>query len=274
MAKIYLDHFKKKYGWSGGKYTDLIQKILTNNVENISRRIGAQTIATFTKKATRIGYDRRRFIIPDLGEILPKRSVFILKGAEQGRVISDSLRDALTSNLKQTMTQFTPKTGEAKYIYRRGALAGRANPKLIQDFEARIKETFQGYIKKDPALKGGMPKNVHTIAVTEMRSAISNMKDQYMQKAVEKNPDVDWYKKWIHNSSQSRGQYRPGHKALNGRVVKYGTPFTVPRMKLVRGRWIHVGDDYMDHPHAPGAPADQVINCHCDFDILARKKPK
>ena len=129
--------------------------------------------------------------MPDVSEVLPKRSIFIRKGAESGEKISDTIRDALTKTLRQSLNQFTPITGEATYIRRRGVKAGTINDKLINNFEKDIRNVFNGYVKKNKFLR--MPPNIHAIAVTEYRGSIADIRSNYTDQLLQKNKNLETF---------------------------------------------------------------------------------
>lgn len=270
--KLSQKRLKDKYGETvtPGKYREMMDEIIAFNSEKVSNAIGRITNDKWSKALDKISTKEKRFVVPSLEEVLPKRSVFVRKAAQQGAVISDTLKDALNKDLRGALSQFTESTGEQTYLRRRGAKAGTINPKLIADFENRLTKTFENYVKKDPSL--GMPKNIHTIAVTEVRSTVNEAKSTFVNRLKQKNPDLSVQKRWVHNASLSK-ENRPGHKQVDGRTVKDTEAFKVPRYKKVKGKWVRIGFTLMMHPHDPTAPTDQVIGCNCDVEhIISRKR--
>jgi hypothetical protein len=260
MAKIHLDRMRQKYGFTGERYRELMQKIIGQNSVNIANNLGRMTKENYERAAKKVTTREKRFIVPDVSEALPKRGVFARKAAIDGKRITDKLRDQMTKDLRTTLTQFTPNTGEATYLFRRGAKAGRVNPKLVADFESRIQKTFEGYTRRDPSYN--MPRNVHSIAVTEVRSVADEIKYAYMEQIKRRNPDFQIRKKWIHNKALSE-EPRPHHMALDGKTVGWDEFFIVDSPDSGRVQ--------MRYPHDPGAPAGEVINCHCDFDVIVQR---
>lgn len=253
MAKIHLDRMRKKYGFTGGNLGQLMQEIMAVNSENLSRAMARISKQRYQKSLGRVTTKTRQFVIPDVSEVIPKRSVFIRKGAESGKRLTDDLRDRLTKNLRQTMTQFTPKTGEQTFLFRRGPRRGRVNPRLVQDFERQITGTFTTYTKKDPSY--GVPKNVQAIAVTEVRSVADEVKWNYAQNLAKANRDIDVSKRWIHNKALSE-EPREHHMIIDGQRRSLAVDFTLGNGVKLR------------FPHDPQAPVGEVISCHCDMDIL------
>ena len=253
MAKYHLGRLKKKYGWSGGNLQQLMTDIIATETGNISRAVARINSDDYRKAVQKLPKDRRkRFIIPDVSEVLPKRSLFVRKAADKGKLLTDGLRDRLTKDLRQSFTEFTTKTGEPAFLKRRGTKAGQVNSKLVADFEKRIQGTFQGYTKKDPSY--GVPPNVHEIAVTEVRSAADQIKRGYVDRLLKKNPGTKAEKRWIHNTSLSK-KPRPHHLEMDGVTVEWSKRFVLSNGVS------------MVHPHDPDAPASEVISCHCDFEV-------
>lgn len=267
MAKYQLDHFVKKYGWRGHKYRALMSKIIAHNSEHVARAIGRLTNENYSKAVKKISTKERRFIVPDVQEVLPKRSVFIRKGADRGWLLTDSIRTQLSKDLREAMKVVTPKTGEARFIKRRGRGAGRVSPKIIKEFEARLSETFKGYVAPDKKI--GVPRNIHHIAVTEMRSVADDIKYKYASTFTKRNPDVVMKKRWVHNTYLSKAVkwIRKGHDEINGDTVGLHDKF------MVRNDQTGAFDEML-HPHSPGAPAEQVIGCHCDVEYFAAVRKK
>jgi len=254
MAKVHLDRMGFKYGYTaGGSLPKLMQQILASNTGNIQRAVGRLGKEHYDKALKRITTKRRRFVLPDVSEALPKRSVFVRKAAADGKRLTDDLRDRLTKNLRKTLNTFTPKTGEQAFTFRRGVREGRVNPKLVASFEKGITNDFAGYTRKDPTY--GIPSNIHTIAVTEVRSAADEIKWEYLQRFTQKNKDVIIDKKWIHNKALSE-EPRKHHMAIDGQRVPIDEMFTL-------GNGVQ-----MRYPHDSQAPAEEVYCCHCDFDVI------
>ena len=275
MAKIHLDRLKKKYTGvkvSGTVYSDLIKQIIEVNTGNIQNNIAKITKEKFNKQAKKYRTREIRLVVPsDLSEVLPKRAIHVRKSAESGKLISDSLRDSLTKSLRSRLNTFSEITGEQSFVTRRGENAGRINKNLLQGFEKDITKVFTNYTKKDKKL--GLPKNIHTIAVTEARSSINEIKNTYTEKFAEKNPDIILKKKWIQNRNLAK-KPRKGHSIVNGKIIAFKDFFKVPLYKIIKGKETKVGVTMMKFPHDPSAPAEQVIACNCDYDIVVTKKLK
>lgn len=269
MAKFHLDRVRGKYNFTGEKYRKLMERVIASNTENIGRAVTRISNQNYEKAAKRIPKKKgKKLIMPDVSEVLPKRSVYFRKAAEQGNKISDTLRDRLTADLRATLIEFRTKTGKPAYTRQAGALAGTTNPEAIKLLESKLVETFQSYTKKDPDT--GVPGNVRTIAVTELRSTIDDIKYQYAQKFQEKNPDIKMKKRWRHNGRLVE-EPRPGHKKANGMTIDFNDNFVLDKYKKIKGKWVKIGVVSMRHPHDPAASADDVIGCQCDYEILMER---
>jgi hypothetical protein len=268
MAKYELDYLQKKYPdviWSGVTYENLMKNIISFNTERISVKTAEITQDSFSRIIKKIGDEGKRFILPDVSDVLPKQSVFIRKGADRGQLLRDTLRDELTKNLRFAVDA-NVEAGKPNMVARRGVTAGRISPSLINRFQESIVKTFENYTKKDPTI--GVPSNIHAIAVTEVRSTINDIKNQYVGKMIGKNPDYDVEKTWIHNRRLSKVP-RPGHLELNGKSIPYYDNFKV---KEYNNQGQTVGVELMAHPHAPGASPGNIINCNCELDYIIKKK--
>lgn len=246
--KLYLDPIRRKTGWKGEKLAGLMNRIIAVNQEKAFTAIGRLRSSQFGKQNVRSG---STFKLPDLSEVLPKRSVFMRKAAIRGRLITDNLRDELTRDLRKTLAE-TPWTS-------RGA--------MIDTFRKRITETFTGYTKRDP--RYGMPSNIRNIAVTEIGATINDVKKTYHDRLMQANPDMQAFKTWAHSGDRKRiKQPRRGHLRMNGVRVDASESFQVPYYDS-KGHVIRT--DYMDRPHDERAPLDQVIGCMCSVNYSYRK---
>lgn len=267
MSKFF-DRLKKQYEGvkiSGNNYSDIVKQIADNNSGNIQKRIFSINEEKWKKVQDKYRPSREtRLVLPKEEDIIPARALQIKKIAEQGEFIRDTLREALTKNLRESLLG-----EEEPYLKKRGKTAGRISPQLIAQFEKDIKITFDNYSRKDPKL--GVPSNVHGIAVTEIRSAINDTKNTYTQEMIDNNPHLIIKKKWIQNRNLSRVPRR-GHSVVNNTTVEFNDFFKVPLYKVEKGRDVRTGFNMMRYPHDPTAPIKQKANCNCDYDIIVSKK--
>jgi hypothetical protein len=239
---------------AGETYQDLITEILAANGEKTARAVGRLTSDAYRQSWKRLSASRKGTVkLPDLSEVLPKRSVFLTKAAEDGKLINETLRGKLERDLRETLREFDG-TGEQRMETQRGTGTGKMNPALIQAFQRRIEKTFATYTKRD---EGGVPPQIRNIAVTEVRQAVGAMKQAYKEEVLRRNPGAKAVKTWVQNRQLSK-KPRKGHQIVSGKTIREEDFFRVPRE---RG----TGFDRMARPHDPNAPADQVIGCNCDL---------
>ena len=256
MAKFHLDRLRRKYGFTGGRYRELMQRIIANNTESVSRAIGRKLKSSFTEAGKAFGKRDKR-LFPDVEDVLPKRSVFTRKAAIDGTKITDTLKGRLDKNLRDVMKKYQ---AAGRLYVRRGPTATAINPDVIKEFESNIRNTFETYTKKDK--RYNMPPNVHTIAVTEVRSSVNEIKGLYTREFMNRNPDLVVEKVWRHNKRLSR-EPRESHRRANGQRVPFDQAF-----RIVDNNQVFM----MQHPHDPAAPPEQVIGCNCDWFTQVRRK--
>ncbi len=256
MPTIFYNRLQKKYGdqlLKGKKYKAMLDEIIANNNEKIARATLRISKENYNKSLKKISVEKRKFVkLPDISDVLPKRSVFTIKSAEQGKIISTTLKDKINKDLRQTLEEF--KTLERQ----RGRGVSKMNPELVNVFQKKLKETFEEYTKKDKIT--GVPPQIRNIAVTEMRSTVDEIKEAYNKNLLKKNPGMKMIKEWIHNKSLSR-KFRETHAARNTKKEVVNEFFQVPREDG--------GFDLMQRPHDPNAPLEQIIGCSCEVRYLA-----
>lgn len=261
MAKIYASRIAQKLGISeddvsGENYRDIMSEVIEQNTRNIQRSVNRLTNSSYEKQLVNIrkkGRGKEKIVLlPDVEEVLPKRSVSVVKSAESGRLITQTLADRANKSLRETLK--TWQQSGRPWEISTGRNAGKIDPNLIREFEKSIRGTFQSYTKVDPSI--GVPGNVKQIAITEIRSNIDAVKSSYHKELERKNSGtITVTKTWRQNKSLSKTP-RENHKVMNGVTIPRGDLFKVPNP--------NGGFDLMDHPHAAGAPAEQVIGCNCD----------
>jgi|WetSurMetagenome_2_1015567.scaffolds.fasta_scaffold02185_7 hypothetical protein len=270
MARIHLDRLAGKYHdvrMSGNNYASLVRQIVHVNTDNVQRKLAQIQDSKWKHFARNYRPSKDiRMVLPDLSEVLPKRAISALKSAEKGKMLRDTLRDDLTKALRERLI-----TTQPSMVAHRGQFAGRVSTKVVQGFEEDITKVFEGYTKSNPDF--GMPTNIHTIAVTEVRSTSDMIKNEYTQQLAEKNKDLVFWKVWIRNPRLSNVP-RFGHGKVDGQMVLLNELFTVPVYRKIKGKYVWIKDIYMKHPHDPSASADQVIGCNCDYDIRVTKRKR
>lgn len=252
-----LDKLRKKYGYTGASYQELISKILHENALNINNHVISlddtyykDVAKRFNKKST------KRFVVPDISNEMYDSTIQIRKSAEKGKLISDTLKDQLRENLREVFDIKTGKTGQSKVIVQTGKKASTINQSMINLYEQKITETFTNYLK-DTNEK--TPANIKTIATTEVRSAVHDIQHHYVGELVRRNPSLKIMKKWIHNPNLSKIKPRDNHEELG-------------RLKPIpyNENWIFISQSgktvSASRPHDPSLPPEEVIGCHCDIE--------
>jgi hypothetical protein len=261
MAKLHMDRLRKKYGalgWTGGRYRALMEMIISSNHENVSGAFARRSQDFYRDKFARIKKTTaKQFKVPPMEEVMPRREVYLRKGAERGRMITDALRDKLSHDLRSAVAQYM-ETGAESMQYHRGENRGRMRPELVAGLEQAMTHTFDNYTK---AHGGEIPANIGTIANTEVRAAVSDIKHTYAKNLAAANPGaLRLMKRWIHHPTFSK-EPRFGHGKVDQKMVRLDQPFMVPRYEKVAGKNVLLGKVAMQHPHDPAAAAEDVINC-------------
>jgi len=124
MSKISLDRLKQKYpnafrdgDVKGVVYRNLMTEIIAHNTEQVSKKVAKISKGSYTKQVDKMSGKFKRLAVPDISDVLPKRSVFMRKAADKGNLITDNLRDKLTKDLREIIAK-------PEYTRRRGALTG------------------------------------------------------------------------------------------------------------------------------------------------------
>lgn len=253
MANIFKKRLEKLYKWNGKGFSDLMSDILSINFDNIQEHIAFAVDDHFKKYVPKARKEFRTFMLPKIDKEFLKREIYIKKAKERGIEMSNNLRDRLTDNLHTIMK-------DPKYVTARGKFSGQLKKDIFKDFENEIKATFEGYTKVDPTI--GIPTNIHSIARTEVRSAASRIKGEYVGKMMTDN-DLIVEKTWIHAGSRLFKNYvpRPHHKKLDGITIKFDEDFKI-------------GDYMAPYPHHESLPVGEKANCSCEIKYRMRKADK
>jgi hypothetical protein len=263
MAKIHLKRLQRKYNFKEGEvtgvnYRTLIKDILVKEKINASKAVARLSESNYEKQSKKITDKEKRLILPDISEVIPGRSIFVKKAAQDGNIITDTLRDRLTGALRESLTEFKTKfRDDPAFIRRAGPDAGTINPKAVNFFEKKIRKVYENYTKIDPKI--GIPKNIRQITITEMRFAINPIKQAYNMQLLKKNPGAKMFKTWRQNKMLSKVPRR-GHSIVNGKKIPITDYFMVPLYK--KGKIVSYSK--MMHPHDLTAEAEQNIGCNCD----------
>lgn len=236
---------------------DLMTAIIAQNHQRLESVVGSWSEEHYKDQLRRMAKSTAGQIkLPDLRKSGVIEAITVRKAKDQGELISRGLREQLSSDLRKAVSAHFESQGT------RGTTRGRMTPGLVDKFERAITRTFEGYCV---ARDGEMPTNIRTIAETEVRSAISDLKHSYVSKLAENNPGrIKIRKRWVHHPGMSK-KPRPGHAYMHGATVDFSAQFNVP-VYSSKGSISH--RVMMLHPHDPSAPLEEVLNCHCECDYL------
>lgn len=198
--RLTLKKLAKKYGIDikGLTYSQLIQDIVVDN----SLRA--------TKKMHQLSDRRMRNAFKesvDMGIInLPEYAIPAItarKAAQQGRMITDTMRNVITRGLRQAVIEHPNDTKAA-----------------IDQMQQHIKDTFGTYTTA----------HAKTIAVTEVRSSVDMTKYLYAQELAARNQGkLHIVKQWVHHDDLVKDP-RDNHKAIDGEKVAFESPFSIGLM--------------------------------------------
>ena len=198
--RLTLKKLAKKYGVDveGATYAKVVQEIVNENVARASKKMGnlsnrrmKQAFADSIKDGI---VDLPTYAIPN---------ITVRKGAEDGKMITDTLRDVLTRGLRKAITD-NPNDTE----------------KAIAQMQSHVKDTFATYTTSHAKM----------IAVTEVRSSVDLSKAEYVRELIARNPNkLRVTKKWIHHDHLVKIP-RPTHKAIDGEKVLFNQPFSIGLM--------------------------------------------
>ena len=199
-ARITLKKLAKKYGVDieGATYAKVVQEIINENVARASKKMGNLS----NRRMKQAFADSIKDGVIDLPAYAIS-NVTVRKGAEDGKMITDTLRDVLTRGLRKAITD-NPNDTE----------------KAIAQMQSHIKDTFTTYTTSHAKM----------IAITEVRSSVDLSKAEYVRELVARNPNkLRVTKKWVHHDHLVKVP-RPTHKAIDGEKVLFNQPFSIGLM--------------------------------------------
>ena len=245
---------KGKYGWSGKKYGSLIKKILVENNKVISTSILETDKKRFEKNLRELLPKTQRLKVirmPDISNVI-RRSSVIIKAADRGELMNQTRREDMRKILKETLL--------SKNIDLRD---GKINNSIVKQIEGKFKTYFESYTKNEAPY--GVPRNLHSIAVTETRSMINNVRHEYLASVNDtaKKEGFEMFKTWVHNKGLSK-QPRSNHESLDGITIPMDRKFNLVSKNNKRY--------YIDNPHDYKLPPEEVITCNCDVVYRMKKK--
>lgn len=198
--RLTLKKLAKKYGVDieGATYAKVVQEIINENVARASKKMGDLS----NRRMKQAFADSIKDGIVDLPAYAIS-NLTVRKGAEDGKMITDTLRDVLTRGLRKAITD-NPNDTE----------------KAITQMQSYIKDTFTTYTTSHAKM----------IAITEVRSSVDLSKAEYVRELVARNPNkLRVTKKWVHHDHLVKVP-RPTHKAIDGEKVLFNQPFSIGLM--------------------------------------------
>ena len=198
--RLTLKKLAKKYGVDigGATYAKVVQEIINENVARASKKMGNLS----NRRMKQAFADGIKDGIIDLPAYAIS-NLTVRKGAEDGKMITDTLRDILTRGLRKAITD-NPNDTE----------------KAIAQMQSHIKDTFTTYTASHAKM----------IAVTEVRSSVDLSKAEYVRELVARNPNkLRVTKRWIHHDHLVKVP-RLTHKAIDGEKVLFNQPFSIGLM--------------------------------------------
>lgn len=199
-ARLTLKKLAKKYGVDieGATYAKVVQEIINENVARASKKMGNLS----NRRMKQAFADSIKDGVVDLPAYAIS-NLTVRKGAEDGKMITDTLRDVLTRGLRKAITD-NPNDTE----------------KAIAQMQSHIKDTFTTYTTSHAKM----------IAVTEVRSSVDLSKAEYVRELIARNPNrLRVTKKWIHHDHLVKVP-RLTHKAIDGEKVLFNQPFSIGLM--------------------------------------------
>ena len=198
--RLTLKKLASKYGIDikGSSYRQVIEEIIKDNINRASKKM-SEISNRRIKKAFEESIDNGIINLPEYAIPL----VTVRKASQNGKMITDTLRDALTRGLREAISDNLTNTEEA-----------------INQMAKSVSDIMKQY------------QNVHSrvIAVTEVRSALDLSKYEYARLLLEKNPGrVLVTKKWVHNDHLVKTP-RLTHKAIDGELVPFNQRFSIGLM--------------------------------------------
>lgn len=246
---------QNRYGkgvFEGNSLADISKLIIEKNTETV-----AHAIATTDQRRLRNNLKRvqpassgrsKKLVFPDVSNVI-RRSKTLIKAAEDGDVLSTTLRTRMQRAVKRTLLEHGVTTTR-----------GTVPKRLATDLKKAMTHAFKPYTKKHSKL--GMPAHVARIAITEARFAANTIRLEYAQELAEQNPDFAIRKKWIHNKSRHP---RANHRRMHGREIAIENSF---KFRAANGSTTTVTG-----PHDSRLGPEDTIYCHCEltFRFVPRK---
>lgn len=244
---------------TGKPYTKLCEKIIKENTQKIAARVLKKDAKKFDKALQDIKPQirtKKKIVLPSTADIM-RDSPTLIKAATKGKLLTQTLSESIRKTIKNKLVDHD--------INHKGI---RAQRKFLDELKTSIKDEFKSYTVKNPK-RANMPTNIHTIAVTESRSAMNAVRHEYVKRIHDTTKDeFDVTKKWIHNSIAETP--RESHVKL-GR----GKPILIYQQFQWTTKDKSKSFTYKaDRPHADNLPASETICCSCEVEYGFTPKKK
>jgi len=254
--KRLIQQFKEKFNWEGKNAKELIVNIFASNKKKLQESILQDTFNEYKKQEKYLG----KLNLPKPSDLLSNNNTLVKLSVIDSEKVTDKLKSKLRKDLNNTILAL-----QGKDLFKDGNLV---SDKFVSTFKGKLEKTFSSYIKegkiKDSKLK--------SIAVTESRNIINNLKYAYALKVADNNTDVIIEKEWQHYPNKSDNP-RQGHAEKDKERIDLRDYFKVNHYnKGKQGLLVYKGTDYMFLPHDVNASARQNVNCNCDIRFIIRKK--
>jgi hypothetical protein len=226
-----------------------IKSIFTDNLKKVMNSVFAGETKEYTKMAKKFP----KTVMPSEKDLVSIHAIQLKKTEINGKAISETLKN----KIKQSMVDILNKP---EYRVKTGKFAGRIKDQAVEDFKSDIKSIFEPYTRRGIGEK--YPRNIDTIARTELSRTINETRKTYAEQFVAKNQELELEKTWIH--SRVPKEPRPPHKKLHGMTIPYKENFTIINKET--------GETYdVPYPHHSSLPAGEVINCMCSVRYAIRQ---
>ena len=250
---------RSKYGYrgdnmTGKRYNNLVKDILKENSVQISESVLTTDQRRFKNNMKEMLPKTRKnkiLVLPNVSNVVRKSSS-IIKAADRGEVVMQNRRDDIRKIITRVMLENNITTKQ-----------GTVSKAITLKIEKELKTYFETYTKNTPPY--GVPKNLHTIAVTEGRYQINNIRLEYMKElnVTAGQDDFVMQKAWKHNVSLSK-QARHNHAD----IMKQGW-IGIDESFVLVGEY---GRYEIQTPHDIKLPPGEFIGCNCEAVYRMRKK--
>lgn len=252
-----IKNLRSKYGVKGDnvrgkRYNRIIKDVLKENSKQIVESVLTTDKRRFKENVKQMLPKTKRnkiLVLPNVDNVIRKSSS-IIKAADRGEIVMQTRRDDIRKIISRVMLEnnITNKNGTVSKT-------------ITSKIERELKQYFKTYTKNSPPY--GVPSNIHTIAVTEGRYQINNVRLEYMKELNKTQDGFVMQKIWVHNLSLSQ-QGRKNHQA----IINQGWIDMDQKFILIDVN----GNKYeIDSPHDIKLPAGEFIGCNCEVAYRMKK---